>query len=317
MKTEFAHHKTWHWLLALCLPILLLLQACGPSNATPTVSVAAIYTSAYETNVAQHATELALTPPTSTVTPTLAATLAPLPTVGSSIPLPTLALATSVVVGGGGSTACDSAVYAGDVTIPDGTVIDAGKKFTKTWSILNKGTCTWDSTYKLKWDSGDQMSGGDGAVTGSVGSGSVAQISIPMVAPSSNGSYTGTWRMHNGAGTVFGDFLTVVIKVGNGGTVATVTPGGPTLTPVPSSCASTGCVITLTSDRPDFTVTITNNKKGNTDCLVPAGTKSCTFTVPEHWDGTVTITKGTYSFDGSPYTFTNVIKPATVNFQSH
>jgi hypothetical protein len=313
MKTQLTHHRTWHWLLAISLPIMLLLQACGPSNATPTVSVEAIYTAAYQTNVAQHATELALTPPTATVTPTLMPTLPPLPTQGSSLPLATLALLPTSAAVGGGSTACDNAVYAGDVTIPDGTVIDAGKKFTKTWSILNKGTCTWDSTYKLKFDSGEQMGGVDTAVTGSIGSGSVAQISVAMVAPSANGSYTGTWRMHNAAGTVFGDFLTVVIKVGNGGPTATVT-AGPSPTSAPSGCPSDKCTITLSANVPDFQVTFTSAKTGYSDCTFGSDNKTCTFTVPPHWDGTVTPSKGTWVFTPSSYSFTNVIGSVSKSF---
>src|SRR5512146_1923603 len=109
-------HKTRHsWRVLSALLLVVVLSACGSGNATPTMSVDAIYTAAYNTMLAQHATQLALTPPTST------ATLTPLPTLPpTSAALPTLAFTlptTGAVVGGGGTGACDSSAFVSDVTI--------------------------------------------------------------------------------------------------------------------------------------------------------------------------------------------------------
>ena len=63
------------WIMALA--VILIASACGSAaNATPTVSIVAIFTAAYQTFSAQEATQLALTPPTETPLPTLPPTLA-------------------------------------------------------------------------------------------------------------------------------------------------------------------------------------------------------------------------------------------------
>src|SRR5438874_2470055 len=47
----------------------------------------------------------------------------------------------------------DSASYVGQ-TIADGTAEPAGQNFTKTWTIKNSGTTTWNSGYSLQYVSG-------------------------------------------------------------------------------------------------------------------------------------------------------------------
>lgn len=292
---------------ALSALLLVLLTACGSGNATPTVSVEAIYTAAYNTMMAAQATQLAQTPPTATPTQTLVPTLAPPPT---SAALPTLALLTSPTAGsfntGGG--ACDSSAFAGDVTIPDNTVMDAGKTFTKTWSLLNNGSCTWSTSYSLQFDSGDQMGGATVAMPSSVGPGSTVSISVKLTAPTSKGTYKGIWRLHNASGTAFGDTPWVIIKVGTG------TASG-TAAPTAAACGTGGCVVTVTANVPDFQVEFTDSKGGSTpSCTVPSGGSSCSFTVTAHWDGAIVLHKGKYTFSPSSYTFTNVTTSFTVNF---
>ncbi len=293
---------------ALSALLLLLLTACGSAKATPTMSVDAIYTAAYNTMIAQQATQLALTPPTSTPTQTLVPTLAPPPTAAS---LPTLSILTNPTTGftsGGSTGACDSSAFGGDVTIPDNTTITAGKKFTKTWTLLNNGTCTWSTAYTLVLDSGDAMGGATTAVPASVPPGSSVNISVQMTAPTSTGTYKGVWRLHNSAGQAFGDTPWVIIKVGTG--------NGPTVTPGPTAaaCGTSGCVITVTANVPDFKVEFTDSKGAAPSCDVPAGTNSCSFTVAAHWDGAIVLSKGKYTFSPSSYTFTNVLQSFTVSF---
>ncbi len=38
----------------------------------------------------------------------------------------------------------DRSIFLGDVTIPDGTVVVAGARFTKTWEVQNVGTVPWE-----------------------------------------------------------------------------------------------------------------------------------------------------------------------------
>ncbi|MEO3868662.1 NBR1-Ig-like domain-containing protein [Nonomuraea sp. B12E4] len=41
----------------------------------------------------------------------------------------------------------DDSAFEGDVTYPDGTVVDKGKTFDKTWRIRNAGTLPWEGRY--------------------------------------------------------------------------------------------------------------------------------------------------------------------------
>ena len=205
----------------------VLLSACGlgKAEATQTLSVDAIYTSAFYTLEVQQATQLALTPSS---TPTLlpSPTMAP-PTAATQLPVG------SATTSAGGAQGCDNSVYVNDVTIPDGTVLSPGKNFVKTWTLMNKGTCPWNSGYKLVFISGESMGGASVPITANVPAGQQSQVSVSLVAPVNAGDYTGWWRLQNPAGQYFGNSVSVVIKVsGTGGaTGATDTPGAATETP--------------------------------------------------------------------------------------
>lgn len=297
------HHMTKYWFWALCAPLLLLLNACGPSNAnaTPTQSVQEIYTAAYQTISAQQLTQLALTPPTSTPAPS--PTLAP-PTL-PPVPIATLALASAPAAGGGGASLCDNSAFVADVTIPDNTTMDPGKKFTKTWTLLNNGTCTWSTSYKLVFDSGDQMGGATTAITVPVTPGTVASISVTLTAPTSNGTYKGTWRMQNANNQDFGAFPYVQIKVGAG---STATAG-----PSPTAGAGT---ITISGSFNVEEVTLDFSGASSIPSVSYSGT-DYSFNVPSGWSGTITPSKGNpghWTFDPSSKTFTNVTKDKTQDF---
>lgn len=56
-------------------------------------------------------------------------------------------------------TCTDEATFIKDVTIADGTRIDAGTNFTKAWRLRNSGSCTWTVDYSLVFISGDMLGG--------------------------------------------------------------------------------------------------------------------------------------------------------------
>jgi len=111
---------------------------------------------------------------------------------------------------------CDVAGFIRDVTIEDGSTMMPGTSFTKTWRVLNEGTCTWTKDYDLVFERGESM-GGDASVqmtTGTVDPGSQLDISVDLVAPDSPGTYRGTWQLRNADGVVFTvDGFWVEIKV--------------------------------------------------------------------------------------------------------
>ncbi len=118
-------------------------------------------------------------------------------------------------------TACDTAVYVSDVTIPDGTTIAAGQNFTKTWKVSNTGSCTWTATYQLTFVSGDSLGGKSTAIGKEVKPGESADISVVLTMTSAAGKITGTWRLANDKGQTFGDGLTVVVSSGVTATATT------------------------------------------------------------------------------------------------
>ena len=98
---------------------------------------------------------------------------------------------------------CDAAEFMDDVTIPDGTIVKTGETFTKTWRFKNIGTCTWDASYTLIFDVGDQMNGPTSVpLPVSVAPGDVVEFSINFQAPDKPGSYRSYWRLRNPSGVM-------------------------------------------------------------------------------------------------------------------
>lgn len=299
MRTTYHKTRRWLWTLFALLP--LLLTACGSANAnaTPTMSVDDIFTLAAQTITAEQATQLALTPPTSTPSPTLVPTLAPPPS-----PVATFSFATPVPITGGGG--CDSAVYVSDVTIPDGTTIAPGQTFVKKWSLLNNGTCTWSTSYGLAFSSGDLMGGTTSPVTVPVAPGSQSVMAVNLTAPTTNGTYTGTWRMQNASGQAFGNFITVVIKVG----------AGSTSTAGPSPTAGTPGMVTISGSWNVGQVTLNFSNASSTP-TVTYTSGGYSFVVHSGWSGTISPSKGNpghWVFTPASQTFNNVTSNQTQDF---
>jgi hypothetical protein len=139
-----------------------------------------------------------LTPTPTPIPPTLTKT--PItPTVPTSTPTFT---PTATIVG---STYCNWAKFVKDITVPDMTQFGSNMSFTKTWRIQNIGTCTWNTSYSLVYDSGEQMSGPVSiALPRSVAPGQTIDLSVNLTAPGFPSVYTGYWKLKSDTGQTFG-----------------------------------------------------------------------------------------------------------------
>lgn len=99
----------------------------------------------------------------------------------------------------------DQATFISDVTIADGTKIEAGKSFEKTWRLKNSGTCTWSTSYAMVFTGGNQMGGpASVALPKSVSPNGTVDLKVTLTAPNTSGTYTGNWKLRNASGVIFG-----------------------------------------------------------------------------------------------------------------
>ncbi len=183
--------------------IILIVSACNlPSNAPATEGPNVVYTAAaltlqaMQTQLTKPAPFSTLTLPVPAITNTPASTVTPASTktpVPSATPL------------------CDLVQFVKDVNIPDGSQIDPGASFTKTWLLRNTGVCTW-SGYSLVFEKGDLM-GGTPEPLGTVMPGQEVQVSTDFTAPTTSGSYRSYWRIRNQSGVLIPGSFFVDIKV--------------------------------------------------------------------------------------------------------
>jgi hypothetical protein len=283
--------------LVLCALVIAGCSKAQPATPTlPSISADAIQTAAAQTADARLTQLPTAVPQTPTPTPDLTQTAAIAQTATqvaqvTATPTPTLGpTVTPAVVGE------DNAVYVKDVTIPDGTILAAGTKFTKTWQLINRGNTTWNTSYELVFVSGDQM-GGPASVRMvlDVPAGQVVDVSVELVAPAANGTYKGFWRMRNPAGVFFGDSVYLQIVVG---TPVTLTPtvSGPTPTagPAVSEPAISVDTADFTGACPHtfkFTVSFKINSNATITYQLEAGGFSLTLPGPQ----TETLSPGLYT----------------------
>lgn len=125
----------------------------------------------------------------------------------------------------------NNAVLLRDVTIQDGTVINAGETFTKTWEFINNGTCPWIG-YSLKYAAGDQMNAPLSQPIPATLPKDKVLVSVDLTAPTANGAYTGYFTLNdpNGKDVPIGIEKTfwVKITVGSGSTTTTGSSSGST-----------------------------------------------------------------------------------------
>jgi hypothetical protein len=92
-----------------------------------------------------------------------------------------------------------------DVTIPDGAHMQAGQSFSKTWRLVNAGTCAWTADYAIIWFSGENFSAvREQAFSSIIRTGQSVDITVDMVAPRLGGAHQSNWKLRDARGALFG-----------------------------------------------------------------------------------------------------------------
>src|SRR5215207_6008454 len=178
-----------------------VLSACGGQapDGAPTLDVNAIMTagvgtfaaSMYQTQTAQALLVTNTASPTITSSPTATSTAGtPVilnPVLPGAVILPTITgtqytpTANPALLGSG----CNNLGLIQDVNIPAGTVVRPGQEFTKTWKVVNSGTCDWVFLYRLVFTGGERMGGDPSGLGKIIIPGKWTQLSVTLTAPRS------------------------------------------------------------------------------------------------------------------------------------
>jgi len=122
--------------------------------------------------------------------------------------------------------------YVEDVTIPDGTILEAGAPFTKVWKMKNAGSEAWPAGCKLVHLGGDAL-GASASVNVEFGiaAGTEVNIAVQMTAPAQVGRFSSYWRLEDAEGNRFGQRIWVDIYVAAPAAASAPGPDLPVLTP--------------------------------------------------------------------------------------
>lgn len=103
------------------------------------------------------------------------------------------------------ATYCDQAQFISDLTAPDGSSFAPGAAFTKTWRLMNIGTCPWTTSYNLVWAGGDSIGAPLSVkLPAEVPAGQMVDVSVNLTAPANGGHYKALFKISNASGTQFG-----------------------------------------------------------------------------------------------------------------
>ncbi|HNR02233.1 MAG TPA: NBR1-Ig-like domain-containing protein [Anaerolineaceae bacterium] len=206
------NYKEFTMRLLLIVMAALTIASCG---ADPTPDLSLISTEIAST-IYTEMTSTAMAMPTATATPENTPTPQPSPTATAtqSLAAPTTAAVTAPLLP---TTTGDNSKYIADMNIPDGTVVNTGDVFDKTWKFENTGTTTWTTAYTLRYVEGNLFGDDNNAtyvfVPVAVAPGKSVEISVPFRAPEVAGSFNSLWKLYNADGIPFGEYVTINIIV--------------------------------------------------------------------------------------------------------
>ena len=111
-------------------------------------------------------------------------------------------------------TCRDSLSFLSDITIPDGTEVDAEATLDKRWEVENNGNCNWQENYRIRLIAGPDLGAQTEQALYPARSGSRAVLRVVFKAPTEPGTYKSAWQAINPQGDPFGDpfYIEIVVK---------------------------------------------------------------------------------------------------------
>lgn len=92
-----------------------------------------------------------------------------------------------------------------DITVPDETSFEPGEYFSKTWRLINAGSCPWSRGYAVVWFSGEDIGMTRAQpLLNPVTPGTSMDITVEMIAPLQPGVYQSNWKLRDERGELFG-----------------------------------------------------------------------------------------------------------------
>ena len=168
----------------------------------------------------------------------------------------------------------DAAVLLQDVTIADGTNVEYGAKFTKTWQFKNTGQCPWHG-YTIAFVSGDRMGAPDSAPVDDTAAKSTVNVSVDLTAPTTDGIYTGVFELRNASGQplAIGIEKTFWVKITVGEATVPTLPAASTAVPTITGTVTTphgpgSCKYVVSGSYPGEIISLIN--KARTGAGLPA-----------------------------------------------
>ncbi len=131
--------------------------------------------------------------------------------------VPTLGVVATLTTKNG----CNDGTFMGETAPFDKDVVGATKKYDKSWTILNTGTCSWDEGYSFTYlaDQSDPELKGYSIVLKKNATdeytkpGHTQSFIVKLVAPDEPGEYKGYWKMKDDGGNFFGPLVSLWITV--------------------------------------------------------------------------------------------------------
>jgi hypothetical protein len=141
--------------------------------------------------------------------------------------------------------------------IPDGTQLEQGQVFTKTWTIRNGGAIVWKGAYDLSLISSNPANENLGSpdsipLLREVKPGEETSITVNLTAPSQDGLYTVAYQLRNERGElIFGSDLWITIRVGDAPVISSITVGNVSATLVGATVQGDEISVNFCMQMPD------------------------------------------------------------------